>query len=422
MSEPFVPRDVTAANVREQMAVCADTSTRRGLTELARTEDLAIDPSGRRIAIAAYELDAIGIVDIEIDRSESSIRFGELRRVSAAGLERPHGLVFVDDTTLVVANREAEVILLELGDDGATTARSRVVLDHRSQPPVRSPGSLCAQWIADDLLEVMTCNNYVHDVTRHVLDRSSDWAVVDGEVLLRRGLAVPDGIAIERRGGWLAVSNHLKNQVCLYRYDEELGPDREPDGVLNGPNFAHGLAFTPDGRHLVVADAGLPYVHTYSSDDGDWSGERSPSRITRVMDDETFNLGRYNHQEGGPKGIVVTPTGAVVVTSEFQTACFDIDDIVGRPVSSVAGDDAPVPTAGGSLDGWSRVARARAARSRTTNRVTRAGRARRRVGRGVAGGVRWSGRRLLRVLPLRAREQTMHVADEVASFIRDDAL
>jgi hypothetical protein len=413
---------VTAANVREQMAVIADASTRRRLGDLGRTEDLAIDPSGRRIAIAAYELDAIGIIDIEIDRSEGSIRLGELHRVSAEGLERPHGLVFADDTTLVVANREAEVIVLELGVDGATTARCRVVLDPRSQPPVRSPGSLCAQWIADDLLEVMVCNNYVHDVTRHVLDRSRDWAVVDGEVLLRRGLSVPDGIAIDRRGAWLAVSNHLKHQVCLYRYDEELGPDRDPAGVLTGPNFAHGLAFTPDGRHVVVADAGLPYVICYTADDGDWSGERSPSRITRIMDDDTFNRGRYNPAEGGPKGLVVTDTGAVIVTSEFQTACFDIDDIVDAPGAGAPDHVAPDTAVEDPLDRWSRVAHARAAHRRATTPSTSAARATRRVGRGVVGGVRWSGRRFLRVLPLRAREQVMHVADEVASFIRDDAL
>jgi DNA-binding beta-propeller fold protein YncE len=409
------------------MEVCADEATRRHLGELGRTEDLAIDPSGRRIAIAAFELDTVGIVEFEVDRAEAVIRLGELRSVVAAGLERPHGLVFVDDTTLLVANREAEVMILELDQqqDGAATARSRVVLDHRSLPPVRSPGSLCAQWIGDDLLEVMVCNNYVHDVTRHVLDRSRDWAVVDGELMLRRGLSVPDGIAVEQRGAWVAVSNHLKHQVCLYRYDEKLGPDRDPVGVLKGPNYAHGLAFTADGRHLVVADAGLPYVLSYTAEDGDWSGERLPSRITRIMDDETFNRGRYNPAEGGPKGLVVTPGGAVIVTSEFQLACFDIDDIVGssaRGALDAFGADAPEVGVDDRPDRWISVAHARAAQGRATTRATRSRRVRQRIGRGMAGGVRWSGRRLLRVLPVRAREQAMHVADEVASFIRDDAL
>jgi hypothetical protein len=280
---------------------------------------------------------------------------------------------------------------------------------------------LCAQWIDDDLLEVMVCNNYAHDVTRHVLDRSRGWEVVDGEVLLRRGLSVPDGIAVERRGAWLAVSNHLKNQVYLYRYDEDLGPDSEPVGILTGPNFAHGLAFTPDGRHLIVADAGLPYLLGYTADDGDWSGERSPSKITRIMDDDTFNRGRYNPQEGGPKGLAVTAS-AVIVTSEFQTACFGLDDIVDLSGAGFAAEAAPASGATDGPDRWSRVARARAERNRATKRSTPAARVRRRIGRSVAGSGRRSGRRLLRALPARAREQVMHVAEEVAAFIREDAL
>jgi hypothetical protein len=412
--------DVTAPKVPEQMAACADESTRRALTDLGRTEDLALDPSGRRVALAAFGLDVLGIVDIEVDRPARSIRFGDVRKVEAAGLERPHGLVFVDDTTLLVANREAEVVVVELDGDTGAAARSTVVLDDRTLPPVRSPGSLSAQWIGDDLLEVMVCNNYAHDVTRHVLDRRRGWSVVDGEVLLRRGLSVPDGIAVEPHGGWIAVSNHLRNQVYLYRYDEDLGPDSEPAGVLSGANFAHGLAFTPDGRHLVVADAGLPYVLSYSAEDGDWSGDRGPTRITRVMDDETFNRGRYNHQEGGPKGVVVTLAGAVIVTSEFQTGCFDLDDVIGAGVAGVRGVGAGPVAAPNTR--WRQVAHARSERHRAAGSPSPARRVRQFAVRSVTTGVRRSGHRLLRALPVRAREQAMHAAEEVADIIRTDAL
>jgi DNA-binding beta-propeller fold protein YncE len=415
--------DVTAPKVPDQLDAHVNESTRRDLTDLGRTEDLALDPSGRRLAIAAFELDVLGIVDIEIVRPAGSIRFGDVREVEAEGLERPHGLVFVDDTTLLVANREAELVVVELCDDTGAAARSTVVLDDQTLPPVRSPGSLTAQWIADDLLEVIVCNNYAHDVTRHVLDRRRGWSAVDGEVLLRRGLSVPDGIAVEPYGAWIAVSNHLRNQVYLYRYDEDLGPDSDPAGVLSGANFAHGLAFTPDGRHLVVADAGLPYLLAYTAEDGDWSGDRGPTRITRVMDDETFNRGRYNPQEGGPKGVVITPTGAVIVTSEFQTGCFDLDDVIGAGVAGVRGvrgEGAGAVAAPNTR--WRQVAHARSERHRAAGSPSPARRVRQFAVRSATTGVRRSGHRLLRALPVRAREQAMHAAEEVADIIRTDAL
>ena len=72
--------------------------------------------------------------------------------------------------------------------------------------------------------------------------------------------------------------------------------------MLHGPNFPHGVRFTSDGRHVLVADAGLPYVYTYAATDGDWRGTRQPLRTTRVMDDDEFLAGKYNPQEGARRG------------------------------------------------------------------------------------------------------------------------
>ena len=96
-------------------------------------------------------------------------------------------------------------------------------------------------------------------------------------------------------------------------------------------NFPHGLSFLEGDRHVVVADAGLPFVYVYTAPDGDWSGIRSPAHVARVMSDDVFNSGHYNPSEGGPKGLSVVPGASMVaVTSEWQSlACFSVADLLG---------------------------------------------------------------------------------------------
>jgi DNA-binding beta-propeller fold protein YncE len=339
--------DVTARLVSGQLETSADDPAALVLGSIGRTEDVAVSPDGRRLALAGFHAHAIAIVSLVADPSGLGVHLSSPSVVEAPGLVHPHGVTFVDEDTLLVANRAAEVVLVDIA--GLAPAHDpiavevRVVLDGGSLPPVRTPGSVATRWLSVDRLEVLTCNNYAHDVTRHVLDRAADWAVVDGEVLLARDLEIPDGIAIAPDGAWIAVSNHEAHDVRMYRYDEHLGPGSLPDGILAGPNYPHGVRFSTDGRSVVVADAGLPYVLSYTADDGDWSGTRRPARITRVMDDDSFHRGRHNPQEGGPKGVDFTPDGLVVVTSEFQPAAFfRLDDILGvRSEASVVGGRRP---------------------------------------------------------------------------------
>ena len=62
---------------------------------------------------------------------------------------------------------------------------------------------------------------------------------------------------------WIAISNHDAHVVLVYRWTPSLNEQSEPDAVLRGTIYPHGLQFTPDGRHLIVADAGRPYVNVY---------------------------------------------------------------------------------------------------------------------------------------------------------------
>lgn len=318
---------------------CAST-----LAGLGRTEDVAMSPDGSILVVAGFNSNQLTLVQFRVD--VDAVEISEAVPVAVEGLMRPHGLAFVDDVTLLVANRESELSLVRLDGRRRAVCSASVLIDGSTDVPVRTPGSVATRRLGGDLVEVFVCNNYVHDVTRYVLDGRQDWAVIDAELLLAADLDIPDGVAVSGNGDWIAISNHNRNAVHLYRYDSALAPDMPPTGVLRGVNYPHGLAFTADGRQLVVADAGLPNLYTFEAPDGDWTGVRIPSRIDRIMDEDSFHRGRYDPQEGGPKGLEIVADGIVAVTSEFQPLAFFALDPAGASTEAAVVSGAVGPTGG----------------------------------------------------------------------------
>ncbi len=312
--------DVRASVGGRQLPISISDADAAALASFGRTEDLALSGDGSLLVVAGFNSDKLHLVRLRIEAD--AVEVLDVRSVEVDGLERPHGVTFVDGDTLVVANREAELSLVRLGDGSRTRLSAEVLIDGSAHPPVRTPGSVATRRLGPDLVEVFVCNNYAHDVTRYVLDSRREWTIVDGERLLADGLEIPDGVAISNDGSWIAISNHNRHSVYLYRYDAALTAESRPDGVLSGMNYPHGLTFLGDDRRLVVVDAGLPYMCSFEAPDGDWSGEHVPRYIDRVMDDDTFNRGRYNPQEGGTKGVVAIGHDVVAVTSEFRPLVF----------------------------------------------------------------------------------------------------
>ena len=151
--------------------------------------------------------------------------------------------------------------------------------------------------------------------------------------LLAKGLDVPDGISHSHSGEWIAVSNHHKNAVFIYRNDSSLDEESEPIGKLRGMSYPHGLRFSHDDRYIFVADAGAPLVHVYRMDHRRWSGKHFPAYELRVIDNEAFIRGHVNPQEGGPKGIDLTSDDRVLVASceEEPIVFFDVRKICEPP-------------------------------------------------------------------------------------------
>lgn len=299
------------------------------LARLGRTEDVMFSPSARRLAVAGFHADRIAVFEIAVEASPRStvVRLTDAVEVEAPTLHEPHGLCFLDEHTLAVANRSGAVEIFDAPAPGASATQSplqsRRSISGGTERLIRTPGSVAAFPIDADTLELLVCNNYSHTVSRHTLDRRADYAVRSDEVLLARGMSIPDGICVSPDGAWLAVSNHNTHNVFLYDRARPLRPGSEPDGILRNVLCPHGVRFTADLEHVLVADAAAPCINVYEKNGSSWKGTRDPAALFPVMDDAVFRRGRHNPQEGGPKGIDIHPEGTVLVsTCETEPLAF----------------------------------------------------------------------------------------------------
>lgn len=319
----------------------ATPTAQAAIEALGRTEDVHWSPDGQHLAIAAFARNEVLV--LAVDRA-AGLRVAEPRWIACAQFRSPHGVCWMDDHRLIVASRRGGVAVVEV-PQSVPAARcvelqaAAVIAPGRMQ--VKTPGSVCSLPLGGGLHELLVCSNYVNRVSSHLVDARAGLSIRSGSVLLAAGLGVPDGVAVSPDRAWIAISNHDHHSVFLYRNTPDLAPDALPDAVLEGFAYPHGLRFTPDGNALLVADAGRPEVHCFRREAAGWGSHRTADRVLRVLDEADFRAGQYNPQEGDPKGIALSPDGAVLaMTCEQRTLdFFAVHDLaVGTPAAPADAD------------------------------------------------------------------------------------
>jgi hypothetical protein len=260
-----------------------------------------------------------------------------LEQLASPSLSKPHGLDFLDEETLVVGNRTGGVAVLRLPAAGSTDGVARMEQLGPDAQGSDGPGSVLVDSHDPARRWVLVCNNWTSVVTRHAVGPGG--TLGPAEIVARKGLDLPDGLALSRDGRRLATSNHIPHSVLVHPYPS-AGDDSDPVAVLRGVSYPHGMRFGADDRYLLVADAGRPYVHVFSSPSDGWRGAGYSQATIRVMDDETFSRGHHNSAEGGPKGIDIHPQASVLaVTAEcLPLAFFDLETALARAAPTESGD------------------------------------------------------------------------------------
>ena len=324
---------MTALRAIENRGVEVDYSAppavRESIAAIGRTEDIRFSPSNRRLAVAAFNLNRVVVFDVDVNKAgtQTVVSLTGVVEIASKDLNRPHGVDFIDDETLIVANRTGDACIFELPASDERRAIHDLTPLHvmrvRDYGLLASPGSVGVLAGDRDRCEILICNNSGHTVTRHGLSRRAGYAIDQGRVLVQKWLDIPDGVSVSRDRRWMAVSNHNTHNVLMYESPGTVNADADPHGILRGIHCPHGLRFSEDGTRIFVADAGAPFIHVYASPDGDWRGVRSPITSFRVMDEAQFLRGRHNRQEGGPKGLDLDDgMNVLVVTSECQPLAF----------------------------------------------------------------------------------------------------
>ncbi len=324
---PLVSLDVDAPDV-----------VHRTLDAVGRTEDARFSPSGRRLALAGFLHHSIALADVEVDLSGQTPRIlvTAAWECPASSLVFPHGIDFLDEDTMVVANRHGTITLHRIELTGEEMVLTDLHIDDRSAP-LHTPGSLTVTALGERRYEVLVCDNMASEVRRLNCElRDDHLKVLGAEAVVRRWVELPDGVAVSADLRWVAISSHENHTVLVYRHGSALTPHADPVAVLRGVLHPHGLRFSADGRHLFVTDAGTPLLHVFARVGDSWAGGMYPVASHAVVSDEQFMRQRYNTTEGGPKGIDLDPSGRVmVITSEARRlSFFDVEALLSNPVGA----------------------------------------------------------------------------------------
>lgn len=113
---------------------------------LGRTEDVKFSPSYRQFAVAGFSENKVVLFDISITSTSSGKKLELLRanEIFSPSFNLPHGLDFIDDRSLIVANRNGMACILRLPDlaDGVSYHEIVPSATIADQDLIHSPGSV----------------------------------------------------------------------------------------------------------------------------------------------------------------------------------------------------------------------------------------------------------------------------------------
>jgi hypothetical protein len=291
---------------------------------LGRTEDVKFSPNNCRLAVASFGKNQIAIFDVCITGAphERQITLTDAIEISSPFFKYPHGVDFINEERIIVADREGDATIFELprGEGRSDSYQLDPIGVLGADNFIYSPGAVSVIRKGREIYEVLLCNNFADRVTKHVIDLNRGCSLESDEVLLKKWLDFPNGVSVS--GKWIAVCNHDGRNVLLYDSSVPLHEGSDPDGILRCIRRPHGVRFASDGRLVLVADYQESYVHIYMKGDSDWRGVHSPLTSLRVMSDED-RLPKEGIDTWGPKGIDVDSSlNMLVTTCEVQPLVF----------------------------------------------------------------------------------------------------
>ena len=285
---------------------------------LGCAEGLAFSRCGNLLAIAHAVDQRVSVYE----RGGTAVGYSD-RPVSViegpgSGLDYPHDVDFSPDgRLLVVANRKGKSLTFYARQPGgAARFGNQPLWTIRGRwSRLRHPDGV--KFVPPEAAYVAAANLTENTVTfyrRRWLRRAryASWTcfVLAGP---ETRLMEPDGLAFSNDGDLLAVANHGSGTVTVYargRRAPRYGPTpvAELGGNPPGLRCPHSVAFSREGTHLAISNAGGRTVSVYrcgrGSDPGSSAWSESPVREIEACDPVAFSAtNARNRREGGAKGV-----------------------------------------------------------------------------------------------------------------------
>ncbi len=299
-----------------------------------RTEDVKFSPSGNLLVIVSKNI----MILSHLDTTCSPVRILKSIELYSPSLACAHGIDFVREDLLVVANREGWVTFYKVPPIDTWTAAMTIDSIHElesawfgAKGTMRKSGTRVVRCGPGAVRirgnHLFTGTNNVNTVTRHTIRLDGDRIETGDERLAAQdGLEIPDGVSTSRDNRFMAVSNLHYGTAVIYDLSDFSIKCQLSDIDLHHP---HGLCFGVSGRTLYVADAGNRFVHKFETAD-DWQTSlRSSAEKFAAVDQAAFDLTKaetpedVRYLEGGMKGIDMPPSGRLIATTcRHQTLRF----------------------------------------------------------------------------------------------------
>jgi len=297
--------------------------------ELQGSEGIAYSPKGDVLAVATGDTNMVFLFRRSADgrfETEPCARLGG----GDSPLNFPHDVAFASSGSgelLAVVQREGAVAIYQRKGDGIYGTAP--VFEIRG-PRTRLKFSDGVAFVPPRCDHLAVCNWETSTVSfyRQVSASPVRFDLEPVFLLEHSSLSRPDGLAFSACGLWLALANHGKHTVSIYRRRSRLlargklsyGPG--PVAVIDDPTlrYPHSVAFTPETNDLVVTNSGANYFNVYPSIERGrrlrWSNSPSLSPIVRP-DVEFQQVNSRNAMEGGPKGVAVHRDGLAICNPEI---------------------------------------------------------------------------------------------------------
>ncbi len=312
----------------------ADQQIIQALSEIKRAECIQLSHDRKRIAIADTSPSCIHILDV--DFIDGKVTIDKLTNINSSELNFPHGLSFIDSTTLLVCNRFGGINIFKIPDNKEGCLQSFTLTPVKTipsnLPSIVNPSGVAIIKNENNIIECLIINTQTSFASKLFIDTKKGFELIDSEILLKNELNFPDAIDISEDGKCIAICNHHNKKTFVYENKSNLNVNSVPDAVLTGFIHPHGVCIIND-NYIAVTSASDPYVRLFFNNNKTWKGTYTPYVEIKLMDAQSFEKFKAP-RDGGIKGITLVKNTKVIALTGgcFPLKFYDLSDYIDNHV------------------------------------------------------------------------------------------